>query len=98
MRSRRYFARFVMSLVWLLVVFLATEISLATCDTTFNNQGPYYTPHCYDDQDCNLHDQSLVCQEEDCQNCQHQNTGYSQFCVESYDCGSIPGCSNPRCT
>jgi len=91
-------ARLIIVLVWSLVVFPGTEISRASCDTTFNNQGPYYTLHCFDDEDCNFHDQSLTCQEEDCENCLGHQTGYSQFCVEYYDCGTIQGCSYIVCT
>lgn len=99
MRSRtRRFARLVLGLAWSVAVFPGMEISRAQSCSSYNNQGPYYELHCYYGGDCDLHDEDLVCQEEDCSNCLHQPTGVSAFCVEQYDCGSIPGCSQIVCT
>jgi hypothetical protein len=92
------FAGLAVVLVWLIVFPAGTKPVLASCGEAINNQGPYYTLHCYEDNDCDDYGEDLTCEEEDCENCLHKQTGYSTFCVESYDCGVISGCYTTMCT
>lgn len=83
---------------FLAIFFSVAEFARASCNTEYDNQGPYYTLSCFADPDCENHIEDSVCEEEDCSNCLHQQTGYSQFCVESYDCSVIEGCYPTHCT
>ena len=100
MRNRaEYLERLVVALVLSLVVFSAPVVYRATCGDEYNNQGPYvYSQFCYDNPDCDNYGEDLACQEQNCENCLLQKTGYSTFCVESYDCFTIPGCYGTICT
>lgn len=85
-------------IIWSLVAFQGTELSHSICNDTYNNQGPYYMLDCYTDEDCYNFSAGWACQEEDCENCLHEATGQSQYCVPEYDCGSTVACSQITCT
>jgi len=94
----RLLKRFLLSLAPCILVCQATQISHATCSTYENPIGPYAVSDCFGDTDCDNHDESLMCQEWDCSNCKNEPTGYTQFCIEYYDCGTMQTCSHVVCT
>lgn len=99
MNSRKVLGRLSLALAWILVVVQGPEISRATCGEQVNNQGPYaWSMYCNDDPSCDDYGEDLACQEENCMNCLRQKTGYSTFCVSSYDCYIQPGCYETHCT
>jgi hypothetical protein len=94
----KHLKRWVVTLLLSLVSFPLAKISHATCSTYENPVGPYAESSCFEDNDCDDHGEDLMCQEWDCSNCLNQQTGYTQLCVNSYDCGLFDSCSNVVCT